>query len=202
MSEYTHPLQRPAKPIHTDPWPYLGDMSINITNPTQPGEEEGEVVPVPIHIIVDNAADFPCGGGGGGNAKRISLLPTFVGAIEGMCGEVAELGIAIVKSGAVDPDISFLAFPSASYDSSYFIVEPDTSYFMYVYPIAETMTFDSEIGVVAIDADTDVDLTDACFPYDEDHNRYSISANGQVLTIEFSIPSSAGRVEFNFGGQK
>lgn len=30
-------------------------------------EEGGEQVPVPIHIIVDNAADFPSGGGGGGD---------------------------------------------------------------------------------------------------------------------------------------
>lgn len=180
---------------------------ITITNETQPGEEEGEVVPVPIHIIVDNAADFPVcdcgGGGGGGSVKHLMLASTFAGAVEGMCDETTEFMVAIIKPDAEDYDFKFIMIPSSVVLETMFIVEPDTSYVMYLQPNSGTMTFNSQINVMASDVDNEVDLTSVCFPYDEYDNRYSIDAVENAVVIEFSIPSSvAGFVEFDFVTQK
>lgn len=180
---------------------------ISITNPTQPGEDD-EQVPVPIHIVVDNAADFPvcdCGGGGGGVA-RVDLTPLCDDGITNLVtDEVSGYKIVVMSAGSSSIEDALCLF-DYSYDadphiSISFLIPNDTPFNINILPITSGAYFsiDPDEFIVVSDAD-DYPITDRC---QQNPGHWEVDAEyGFIVIPGLNIPSDVDFVSVDILTQK
>lgn len=112
----------------------------------------------PIHITVDNAADFPSGGGGGSEANLIEVFPKFLEDY----GESLEYA-SIAKRDSSNTPLGFHANGSLGGGQVSFVLPPDSIWEFHV-KIRDSSVISNQILVFTLYDDADEIIDSANYP--------------------------------------